>query len=84
MLLLLQDNNIINHFEKAKFRIITCVHCLGEGYDNHNIYAVVLLYYYYIQLYLALTNVLLMALGHAMALVLGPAAVDTWHLLMYY
>jgi len=25
--------NIINEFEKAKFGIITCVYCLGEGWD---------------------------------------------------
>ena len=35
------QNEIINNFEKAKFGIITCVYCLGEGYDNHNIDAVV-------------------------------------------
>jgi ERCC4-related helicase len=35
------QKEIINNFEKAKFGIITCVYCLGEGYDNHNIDAVV-------------------------------------------
>ena len=35
------QKKIINNFEKAKFGIITCVYCLGEGYDNHNIDAVV-------------------------------------------
>ena len=35
------QKGIINNFEKAKFGIITCVYCLGEGYDNHNIDAVV-------------------------------------------
>jgi superfamily II DNA or RNA helicase len=35
------QKEIINQFEKAKFGIITCVYCLGEGYDNHNIDAVV-------------------------------------------
>jgi len=25
--------DIINHFEKSKFGIITCVYCLGEGWD---------------------------------------------------
>jgi superfamily II DNA or RNA helicase len=33
--------NIIYQFDKAKFGIITCVYCLGEGYDNHNIDAIV-------------------------------------------
>ena len=27
------QNEIINNFEKAKFGIITCVYCLGEGWD---------------------------------------------------
>ena len=35
------QKEIINNFDKAKFGIITCVYCLGEGYDNHNIDAVV-------------------------------------------
>jgi predicted helicase len=35
------QKEIINSFEKAKFGIIACVYCLGEGYDNHNIDAVV-------------------------------------------
>jgi len=35
------QKDIINNFEKAKCGIITCVYCLGEGYDNHNIDAVV-------------------------------------------
>jgi len=35
------QQEIINNFENAKFGIITCVYCLGEGYDNHNIDAVV-------------------------------------------
>jgi superfamily II DNA or RNA helicase len=35
------QKEILNNFEKAKFGIITCVYCLGEGYDNHNIDAVV-------------------------------------------
>jgi len=35
------QSNIISMFENAKFGIITCVYCLGEGYDNHNIDAVV-------------------------------------------
>jgi superfamily II DNA or RNA helicase len=35
------QKEIINNFEKAKFGIIACVYCLGEGYDNHNIDAVV-------------------------------------------
>ncbi len=33
--------NIINKFEKSKYGIITCVYCLGEGYDNNNIDGVV-------------------------------------------
>jgi predicted helicase len=32
---------ILNNFNKAKFGIISCVYCLGEGYDNHKIDAVV-------------------------------------------
>ena len=36
-----EQREIINNFDKAKFGIITCVYCLGEGYDNHNIDAVV-------------------------------------------
>jgi superfamily II DNA or RNA helicase len=35
------QKEILNNFEKVKFGIITCVYCLGEGYDNHNIDAVV-------------------------------------------
>jgi hypothetical protein len=35
------QKTILYNFEKAKFGIITCVYCLGEGYDNHNIDAVV-------------------------------------------
>jgi superfamily II DNA or RNA helicase len=35
------QKEIINNFDKANFGIITCVYCLGEGYDNHNIDAVV-------------------------------------------
>jgi superfamily II DNA or RNA helicase len=35
------QNKIIEKFNKSKFGIITCVYCLGEGYDNHNIDAVV-------------------------------------------
>ena len=35
------QKEIIDSFDKAKFGIITCVYCLGEGYDNHNIDAVV-------------------------------------------
>jgi superfamily II DNA or RNA helicase len=35
------QTNIINKFDKAKFGIISCVYCLGEGYDNDNIDAVV-------------------------------------------
>ncbi len=35
------QQEIINNFDKASFGIITCVYCLGEGYDNHNIDAVV-------------------------------------------
>ena len=33
--------NIENNFNNAKFGIITCVYCLGEGYDNYNIDGVV-------------------------------------------
>jgi len=36
-----QQKEIISNFERTKFGIITCVYCLGEGYDNHNIDAVV-------------------------------------------
>ena len=36
-----EQKKIISSFEEAKFGIITCVYCLGEGYDNHNIDAVV-------------------------------------------
>jgi superfamily II DNA or RNA helicase len=32
---------ILNNFNKATFGIIPCVYCLGEGYDNHIIDAVV-------------------------------------------
>jgi superfamily II DNA or RNA helicase len=35
------QTEIINKFNKAKFGIISCVYCLGEGYDNDNIDAVV-------------------------------------------
>lgn len=35
------QKEIIGNFEKTKFGIIACVYCLGEGYDNHNIDAVV-------------------------------------------
>jgi superfamily II DNA or RNA helicase len=35
------QTNIISMFENATQGIITCVYCLGEGYDNHNIDAVV-------------------------------------------
>ncbi len=35
------QKKIINNFENSKFGIITCVYCLGEGYDNHIIDAVV-------------------------------------------
>ena len=35
------QKEILNNFKKSKFGIITCVYCLGEGYDNHNIDAVV-------------------------------------------
>lgn len=34
-------NKIIENFNKSKFGIIICVYCLGEGYDNNNINAVV-------------------------------------------
>ena len=36
-----EQKEIISSFEEAKFGIISCVYCLGEGYDNHNIDAVV-------------------------------------------
>jgi len=36
-----EQKEIIRSFEEAKFGIISCVYCLGEGYDNHNIDAVV-------------------------------------------
>ena len=36
-----EQNEILNNFNKAKFGIISCVYCLGEGYDNHKIDAVV-------------------------------------------
>jgi hypothetical protein len=36
-----EQNKILNNFNKAKFGIISCVYCLGEGYDNHTIDAVV-------------------------------------------
>lgn len=36
-----EQKQILSCFDKAKFGIITCVYCLGEGYDNHNIDAVV-------------------------------------------
>ena len=35
------QKNIISNFDRAEFGLITCVYCLGEGYDNHNIDAVV-------------------------------------------
>jgi superfamily II DNA or RNA helicase len=35
------QKEIIQNFKKAKFGIIICVYCLGEGYDDHNIDAVV-------------------------------------------
>jgi predicted helicase len=35
------QKEILNNFEKSKFGIISCVYCLGEGYDNHNIDGVV-------------------------------------------
>ena len=35
------QKDILNNFDKSKFAIISCVYCLGEGYDNHNIDAVV-------------------------------------------
>jgi superfamily II DNA or RNA helicase len=36
-----EQKEIINNFENSQFGIITCVYCLGEGYDNHNIDGVV-------------------------------------------
>ncbi len=36
-----QKEQILNNFNNKKFGIISCVYCLGEGYDNHNIDAVV-------------------------------------------
>jgi len=36
-----QQKEILNNFDKAKFGIITCIYCLGEGYDNPNIDGVV-------------------------------------------
>lgn len=36
-----EQKEILKNFEKSEFGIITCVYCLGEGYDNHNIDAVV-------------------------------------------
>ena len=36
-----EQNEILNNFNKATFGIIPCVYCLGEGYDNHKIDAVV-------------------------------------------
>ena len=35
------QKEIINNFDQTKLGIITCVYCLGEGYDNHNIDGVV-------------------------------------------
>ena len=35
------QNKILSNFNKSRFGIITCVYCLGEGYDNHNIDGVV-------------------------------------------
>jgi len=32
-----QQKEILNNFDKAKFGIISCIYCLGEGYDNPNI-----------------------------------------------
>ena len=29
-----QQKEILNNFDKAKFGIISCIYCLGEGYDN--------------------------------------------------
>jgi superfamily II DNA or RNA helicase len=36
-----EQKEIIKKYDEAKFGIITCVFCLSEGYDNHNIDAVV-------------------------------------------
>ena len=36
-----EQMEILNKFNKATFGIISCVYCLGEGYDNHKIDAVV-------------------------------------------
>jgi superfamily II DNA or RNA helicase len=35
------QKEIVNNFEKMKFGIIICIYSLSEGYDNHNIDAVV-------------------------------------------
>jgi superfamily II DNA or RNA helicase len=35
------QKEILNHFNKSNFGIIACVYCLGEGYDNDKIDAVV-------------------------------------------
>jgi predicted helicase len=35
------QENILENFNKSKFGIISCVYCLGEGYDNHIIDGVV-------------------------------------------
>jgi predicted helicase len=36
-----EQTAILNNYNKARFGIISCVYCLGEGYDNHVIDAVV-------------------------------------------
>ena len=36
-----EQSAILNNYNKAGFGIISCVYCLGEGYDNHAIDAVV-------------------------------------------
>jgi predicted helicase len=36
-----EQKNILNRFESTKYGIISCVYCLGEGYDNKLIDAVV-------------------------------------------
>lgn len=35
------QENILENYNKSKFGIISCVYCLGEGYDNHIIDGVV-------------------------------------------
>ena len=37
----LKQEEILKDYNKAPFGIITCVYCLGEGYDNHKIDGVV-------------------------------------------